>query len=153
MINRLTVLVGKEGEGKSTSMFLEYISHYIGVYEDDVNEPKKLRDALKPVFIICDLNGIDADQEFNTLIESLQETDFNPEQWDEIVNGAHIIYNVSCKDTVEDILRNNLEEMDCIFYLDNCDELITVEQAVNWISDLSMVDELCNLDIVMTKNK
>ena len=152
-MERLTVIIGRQGEGKSTEMFLEYISHFIGVYTSDDEEPKKLRNALKPVFVIGDLNGVDAQKEFDTLINSLQESDFNPEQWDEIVNGVHIMCNVSDKDTLEDIIRSNLEEMDCIFYLDNCDELITVEQAVNWISDLSMVDELCNLDIVMTKNK
>ena len=152
-MERLTVIIGRQGEGKSTEMFLEYISHFIGVYTSDDEEPKKLRNALKPVFVIGDLNGVDAQKEFDTLINSLQESDFNPEQWDEIVNGVHIIRNVSDKDTLEDIIRNNLEEMDCIFYLDNCDELITVEQAVNWISDLSMVGELNNLDIVMTKNK
>ena len=152
-MERLTVIIGRQGEGKSTEMFLEYISHFIGVYTSDDEEPKKLRDALKPVFVIGDLNGVDAHKEFNALINSLQESDFNPEQWDEIINGKHIIYNVGDESRIEDILRSNLEEMDCIFYLDNCDELITVEQAVNWISDLSMVGELNNLDIVMTKNK
>ena len=152
-MERLTVIIGRLGEGKSTELFLEYVSHFIGVYASDDEEPKKLRDALKPVFVIGDLNGVDAHKEFNALINSLQESDFNPEQWDEIINGKHNIRNVSDKDTLEDIIRNNLEEMDCIFYLDNCDELITVEQAVNWISDLSMVGELNNLDIVMTKNK
>lgn len=152
-MERLTVIIGRQGEGKSTELFLEYVSHFIGVYASDDEEPKKLRDALKPVFVIGDLNGVDAHKEFNALINSLQESDFNPEQWDEIINGKHIIYNVGDESRIEDILRSNLEEMDCIFYLDNCDELITVEQAVNWISDLSMVDELNNLDIVMTKNK
>lgn len=152
-MERLTVIMGRPGEGKSTELFLEYVSHFIGIYTSDDEEPKKLRDALKPVFIICDFNGIDAHEEFDRLIESLQESDFNPEQWDDIINGIHIMYSVSDKDTLEDILRRRLLDMDCIFYLDNCDELITVEQAVNWISDLSIVDELCNLDIVMTKNK
>jgi hypothetical protein len=90
-MERLTVIMGRPGEGKSTELFLEYVSHFIGIYTSDDEEPKKLRDALKPVFIICDFNGIDAHEEFDRLIESLQESDFNPEQWDYIINGVHFI--------------------------------------------------------------
>lgn len=150
-MQRLTVIIGKKEEGKSIDLFLEYISHFIGEYVGDNKEPARLNDSLRPVFIIGDSNSIDANVEFRKLQDLLFEEDFDTWQWEAIKTETHIIYSVSNKNDIENIIKDELEEMDCIVYLDDCDELITVEQAVNWISEYSCQDGYNNLDIVMTK--
>lgn len=149
-MERLTVIIGRRQEGKTSEIFKEYVDHFLGKYEGDDNEVKFLRDALRPVFIMNSFDNKDIKESFLDLVNTLGDYDYSEDDIEEFKAYDHKLYNASELDII-DIILTHINEMDCIVYLDDCDELITVEQAANWISEYSCQDGYNNLDIIMTK--
>ena len=170
-MQKLSVIIGQDGEGKTTELLDEYYLHFVGTafHAADDGSPvyENTRDKITPVVIICGFErpekpaiakyienlgnancGIN-DHAYELLIKKINE----------FKEGDHKYYEeVSELGMLENIIASNIKDKDCVFYIDNIDKLYEdgisdVNDLVNMISRYPNVEVGNSFDIVATISK
>ena len=157
-MQRLRVITGNRQEGKSTELlanyFLRYVTKFI-VSNDEEHESDKetlinFRDNVK--LVIIDATPYDVFKD--DMLRILKSDDFTDEEREEILNGDHTIhYNIDSWFKLIRIIKEEIKEKDCIFFIDNCEKHNKLKEFLELILCYPNQDCENSFDIVMTYGK
>ena len=153
-MQNLRVITGKQQGGKTTELLENYFLRYVTTYliDGEEGEPvlRYFKDNVKLVFI--DSAPVSLFKE--DMLRIINSDDFTDEEKEEILKGDHNVhYCVDSWFKLIRIIREEIKEKDCIFFIDNCEKHNKLKEFLDLMLCYPNQDCENSFDIIMTYGK
>ena len=146
-MQKLTIISGLKQEGKTKELFDSYKKHFLGdiTYKDGSTVATRL--MLRPVFITATNENPIKDYLF--VMEGFDVIGDNEKP---MFEETHKFYNeVKEKGELFNIMTSNLMEDDCTFYLDDMDDVASIDELLDLMNSFPSDVSKKSCDIVVTR--
>jgi hypothetical protein len=138
-MQKLELIVGKQGEGKTQELIESYHKHCVTPDPYNPKPSSVLSSTLKAIWISAGRKRItNVISEYVETVVKPRIVNENDGNTDDLlfVDMNHIEYNdVFDLNRLKDIIREHIKDNDCVFYIDDVDSIV---------SDLNILVELMN---------
>ena len=154
-MQKVSIIIGRKQEGKTKELVDNYINHFIDTVSGRHYQDTNLRDIVRPVFIAA---GADTHNPIQEYIEKLEASDELPlERKETILNDLRSydhFHSVADKDELKDLVHEMLSEKDCVFYIDNVDTIMGVDEVVDLCNSYPRmyVGQSADFEVTITLN-
>ena len=157
-MQNLRVITGNRQEGKTTELLENYFLRYVTKFtvnntkesESDEETLINFRDNVKLVFI----DAFPVSMSEAGTLRIIKSDDFTDEEREEILNGDHTIHhNVDSWFKLIRIIKEEIKEKDCIFFIDNCEKHNKLKEFLELMLCYPNQDCENSFDIIMTYGK
>jgi hypothetical protein len=148
-MQKLTIISGLPHEGKTKELFDSYKKHFLGVTIFAPGDTKLNRLIAKPVFITAtNENPI---KDYILVLEGFDVLGDNEKSF---MEESHKFYNkVKERGELFNIMTSNIREGDCIFYIDNMLDVVTIDELLTFMNSFPSDITTNSCDIVVTKRR
>lgn len=143
-MEELHVLIDK-CPNENTQLLMSYYVNNISNKQilEKVDEPKAV--------FITSVEVDDEDEYYKSILYEANANEGYGKEW--LEEFTHSVYFVKSSKDILTIILEQIVTTNCEFFIDRCDEIITSEMVLNWISEYSNQDGYNSFDVTMTKLK